>query len=46
VQTLSITVIELTVIVEEAAEPVLFMASELVDMDGDSVPVTSTRWPR
>ena len=38
--------IEVTVKVVEAAEPVLFIASELVLMLGDSLPVTSTRCPR
>jgi hypothetical protein len=38
--------IEVTVNVTEAGEPILAEVSELVLSDGDSVPVTSTRCPR
>lgn len=42
---LEIVLIELTVMVTGLAEPTLVMESELVLMEGDSSPVTSTRWP-
>jgi hypothetical protein len=38
--------IEVTVNVTEAAEPILAEVSELVLIEGDSFPVTSTRCPR
>jgi hypothetical protein len=38
--------IEVMVIVTEAGEPVLVKESELVLIDGDSFPATSTRCPR
>jgi hypothetical protein len=38
--------IEVMVIVTGAAEPILFKESELELSVGDSVPVTSTLWPK
>jgi hypothetical protein len=45
-QFLSKVLIDVTVRVIGAAEPILFIASELLAIVGDSEPVTSTRCPR
>jgi hypothetical protein len=45
-QLLSRVLIDVTVRVTGAAEPILFIASELLAIVGDSEPVTSTRCPR